>query len=231
MDPVTAVLGAVVAILTGWFGVLKVRDGNRISVLERQNNKQEERIGSLETKVEACEDERRLVTAALAEKSLEIIRVTSDHETKSRTARAQFDAVLEILSTGNTEALEATITTDSHGKILEWDTAATAIFGWTEEEATGQNAIIVIPHYLKHLHLKAFRKWQATDAVPRTDPIIGSAAVKGGTEIKVSVKLTAWKEENEWRLVAKIKRLTHETKHDSSKSDSGSFKRPPFSTG
>ena len=71
---------------------------------------------------------------------------------------------------------DAVIIAGNDGTILEWNAAATRIFGWTREQAVGENIDMMIPDNQKDQH------WEGYDRV------LGSGETKfgGGNLLNVS---------------------------------------------
>jgi PAS domain S-box-containing protein len=60
-------------------------------------------------------------------------------------------------------AMDAIITMREDGKILEWNPAAEEVFGYTREEAVGQEMTdLIIPAYLREHHSKGFKRYLDT---------------------------------------------------------------------
>jgi PAS domain S-box-containing protein len=54
------------------------------------------------------------------------------------------------------QAADATIYTDRSGNIARWNSAATALFGFSLDEALGQNLDLIIPEHLRAAHWRGF---------------------------------------------------------------------------
>jgi PAS domain S-box-containing protein len=99
--------------------------------------------------------------------------------------RAQLDQLMN-------SALDAVVTMDEDGTILEWNPKAEEIFGWTQEEAVGAHLgdLIVVPRY-RESHEKWLHRFRTTD---RDDPINERQRLFGlrrdGTE--VPTEATIW---------------------------------------
>lgn len=53
-------------------------------------------------------------------------------------------------------AADAVISTDRAGAIIRWNRASTALFGFSAEEAIGQNVDLIIPEHLRAPHWNGF---------------------------------------------------------------------------
>ena len=66
------------------------------------------------------------------------------------TDQSQLDA--SILN----DVADALICSDRNGTITRWNRASTALFGFTADEALGQNLDLIIPEHLRGSHWQAF---------------------------------------------------------------------------
>jgi PAS domain S-box-containing protein len=103
-----------------------------------------------------------------------------------RESEAKFRSVME-------SAIDAIISGDSDGNIRSWNRAATALFGFSEEEAIGEPIEIIIPERYREQHRAGM------DRVVSGGPhhVIGStvelAAVRqDGSEFPVELSLASW---------------------------------------
>jgi PAS domain S-box-containing protein len=90
-------------------------------------------------------------------------------------------------------AIDAIISADHTGEIITWNSAATRILGYTEEEAVGQRLELVIPERYRDAHRTGMARYTETG-----DPhVIGttvelSAITKEGEEIPIELSLSTW---------------------------------------
>ncbi|MCV2395473.1 PAS domain S-box protein [Actinotalea sp. M2MS4P-6] len=90
-------------------------------------------------------------------------------------------------------AIDAIISADHNGVIITWNSAATRILGYSEEEAVGQRLELVIPERYHDLHRAGMARFTATG-----EPhVIGttvelSACTKSGDEIPIELSLSTW---------------------------------------
>jgi PAS domain S-box-containing protein len=103
-----------------------------------------------------------------------------------RESEAKFRSVME-------SAIDAIVSSDVSGKILSWNRAAAAVFGYSAEEALGQPLELIIPERFRDAHRRGI------DRVSSGGPsrVIGStvelAAVrKGGEEFPIELSLATW---------------------------------------
>ncbi len=57
---------------------------------------------------------------------------------------------------------DAMIVADVHEKIVLWNPAATRVFGYSEQEALGQNLDLIVPERQRHKHNTGFAKSMET---------------------------------------------------------------------
>jgi PAS domain S-box-containing protein len=90
-------------------------------------------------------------------------------------------------------AIDAIISADHTGVIITWNSAATRILGYTEQEAVGQRLELVIPERFHEAHRAGMARFTETG-----DPhVIGStvelsACPKEGEEIPIELSLSTW---------------------------------------
>jgi PAS domain S-box-containing protein len=103
-----------------------------------------------------------------------------------RESEAKFRSVME-------SAIDAIISGDSEGYIRSWNSAATALFGFTEAEVLGRPIDMIIPERYRESH------WEGIHRVSSGGPshVIGktvelSALRKDGSEFPVELSLATW---------------------------------------
>lgn len=57
---------------------------------------------------------------------------------------------------------DAVLVSDPEGTIVFWNGAATALFGWTAEEALGQSLDLIVPEPFRQRHWDGYRQVMAT---------------------------------------------------------------------
>lgn len=103
-----------------------------------------------------------------------------------RESEAKFQSVME-------SAIDAIISADSRGKILSWNKAATAIFGFTEAEVLGKPIEIIIPERFRKPHAEGIKRVSSGGASHVIGKTVELAAIcKGGDEIPVELSLATW---------------------------------------
>jgi PAS domain S-box-containing protein len=106
-------------------------------------------------------------------------------EKQLRESQARKTAIVE-------SALDAVITIDAQGKIVEFNPAAVTMFGYTETEAVGQPMHeLIIPVRLRRKHQEGFAHYLATGEGPIIGKRIEMPAVRSdGTEFNVELTVT-----------------------------------------
>ncbi len=89
---------------------------------------------------------------------------------------------------------EAIISADSHGRIMFWNSAATNVFGYTEEEAQGKPLTMIMPERYRELHTRGMARFQQT----REPRVIGhTVELEGlhedGHEFPIELSLSTWR--------------------------------------
>ena len=83
---------------------------------------------------------------------------------------------------------DAVIFADRSGTIRCWNRAATALFGFSEEEALGQSLDLIIPGHLRVPHWRGFDAAMASGALKLAGrPTLTRAQHKGGRKLYVEL--------------------------------------------
>jgi len=103
-----------------------------------------------------------------------------------RESEAKFRSVME-------SAIDAIISADVNGNIRAWNSAATALFQYTEEEVIGQPIELIIPKRFRKSHSEGLRRVSSGGASRVIGKTVELAAVrKNGTEFPVELSLATW---------------------------------------
>jgi PAS domain S-box-containing protein len=103
-----------------------------------------------------------------------------------RESEAKFRSVME-------SAIDAIISGDAEGDIRSWNSAATALFGFTEEEVIGQPIELIIPERFRESHREGVRRVSSGGPTHVIGKTVELAAVrKDGTEFPVELSLATW---------------------------------------
>jgi PAS domain S-box-containing protein len=91
-------------------------------------------------------------------------------------------------------AIDAVVTMDSDGLVVEWNPAAERMFGWSRDEVVGRDmADVVVPERLRAAHRAGFRRYLKTRRGLILDQRLEMPALRhDGTEISVELTITAF---------------------------------------
>ncbi len=98
------------------------------------------------------------------------------------TDQSQLDArILE-------DAADALIYSDRTGTIVRWNRASSALFGFTAEEALGQNLDLIIPEHLRVAHWKGFEAAMSSGTMKLAGrPTLTRALHKSGRKLYIEM--------------------------------------------
>jgi len=103
-----------------------------------------------------------------------------------RESEAKFRSVME-------SAIDAIISGDAEGLIRSWNSAATALFGFTEEEVIGRPIDVIIPERYRASHQEGVHRVSSGGASHVIGKTVELAALrKDGTEFPVELSLATW---------------------------------------
>jgi PAS domain S-box-containing protein len=103
-----------------------------------------------------------------------------------RESEAKFRSVME-------SAIDAIISGDSEGKIRSWNSAATALFGFTEAEVIGEPIEVIIPERFRESHQKGIHRVSSGGPSHVIGKTVELAAIrKDGSEFPVELSLATW---------------------------------------
>jgi PAS domain S-box-containing protein len=103
-----------------------------------------------------------------------------------RESEAKFRSVME-------SAIDAIISGDVTGNIRSWNSAATALFGFTEEEVIGKPIELIIPERFRESHRNGVHRVSTGGPHHVIGKTVELAAVrKGGIEFPVELSLATW---------------------------------------
>lgn len=109
-------------------------------------------------------------------------------------------------------ALDAVIVMDARGIVTDWNDRATAILGFTEEEAVGQRlAGLIIPHRHRDAHHAGLAKFLATGEGKLLGRRIEVPALrKGGQEFPAELTISPVSSGAEWVFVGSLRDLSEQ---------------------
>jgi len=103
-----------------------------------------------------------------------------------RESEAKFRSVME-------SAIDAIISADDKGKIRSWNSAATALFGFTEDEMIARPIDLIIPERFRKSHQEGIHRVSSGGQSNVIGKTVELAAIrKDGTEFPVELSLATW---------------------------------------
>ena len=126
---------------------------------------------------------------AKSEKSLDLFGKVSNESVMNLSWGILHAGLQSVLDT----ALDAVVVMDSGGRIIGWNERSTDTFGWTWEEAKGQQlSELIIPPTLREGHEHGLSHYLATGEGPVLDKRIEVTALhRSGNEFPVELSVTA----------------------------------------
>jgi PAS domain S-box-containing protein len=86
------------------------------------------------------------------------------------------------------QAADAVIYADRSGNIARWNSAASALFGYSADEALGQNLDLIIPEHLRAAHWRGFEAAMTSGALKlQGRPTLTRALHKSGRKLYVEM--------------------------------------------
>jgi PAS domain S-box-containing protein len=103
-----------------------------------------------------------------------------------RESEAKFRSVME-------SAIDAIISGDAEGRIRSWNSAATALFGFAEDEVIGEPIDLIIPERYRQSHQEGIRRVSSGGPSHVIGKTVELAALrKDGSEFPVELSLATW---------------------------------------
>ena len=94
------------------------------------------------------------------------------------------------------EVADAVIYSDRSGAIVRWNQGSTALFGFSAEEALGQNLDLIVPEHLRAAHWRGFDAAMASGATKLSGrPTLTRALHKSGRRLYVEMTFAVVKGE------------------------------------
>ena len=89
-------------------------------------------------------------------------------------------------------ANDAIITINSKGIVLDWNRGAESIFGYTEEEITGKELTLIIPHHYIEQHKNGIKRIEQGESKVRSKTFELKGLHKSGNEFPIELSLSDW---------------------------------------
>jgi PAS domain S-box-containing protein len=85
--------------------------------------------------------------------------------------------------------MNATLSVDTAGRILDWTADAETLLGYSSAEAVGQSIELIIPPHLRGRHHAGFGRYVQTGVSHLPEITISPAVQKSGTIVKLQVSV------------------------------------------
>ncbi len=147
-------------------------------------------LGDAETRVKSIELGDDFVTQPFDSREV-LARVerqvtVSKVRTALRESEAKFRSVME-------SAIDAIVSADAGGRIRAWNSAATALFHYTEDEVIGQPIELIIPERFRSAHAEGIKRVASGGQSRVIGKTVELAAIrKNGSEFPVELSLATW---------------------------------------
>mgnify|MGYP003969448049 CR=1 FL=1 len=105
---------------------------------------------------------------------------------------------------------DAIISIDETGKIIQWNNAASDIFGYSKSEIMYQSVVMLIPENYIKSHLEGFDRFVRTgkmSVVGKTISLEGIA--KNGTKLPIELSISAFQKKEIWIITAIIREISN----------------------
>jgi PAS domain S-box-containing protein len=100
---------------------------------------------------------------------------------------------------------DAVICTDRAGVIIRWNRAAAVMFGFSAEDALGQNVDLIIPEHLRAPHWNGFHAAMARGATKlQGRPTLTRALHKSGRRLYVEMSFAVVKDESDSDVIGSV---------------------------
>lgn len=131
------------------------------------------------------------------------LRQVRQVQAKLRESEEKFRAI-------STAAQDAIIVLDDRGSIVFWNEAATRIFGFSEQEALGQNAhVFLAPARYRHSYTAAWRRFAKDGHSTAIGTVLElEAERKDGTELPVEISVASAQIKGHWHAAGIVRDIT-----------------------
>jgi PAS domain S-box-containing protein len=111
-------------------------------------------------------------------------------------------------------ALDAIVIMDGDGKVAFWNRAAEDIFGYTQQEALGQNLhLLIAPEKYHPLYRKGYEAFRRSGRGPMIGKILELTGVrKDGMQFPIGLSLSAISTNESWQAVGILRDITERKK-------------------
>jgi PAS domain S-box-containing protein len=149
-----------------------------------------------------CEREGVMVSDCVLIKTVNRHKLENELLLAKKAAQQASQSIIESAS-------DAIILANQSTKMIAWNKGAEALFGYTEQEAIGQDMEIIVPEHLKETHRQSMERLRATG---QSMAIELSGLRKDGTEFPAEISLNGWQANGEYFWSAIIRDITERKK-------------------
>jgi PAS domain S-box-containing protein len=131
--------------------------------------------------------------------------VTAEREAESRLRESE-----EMFRAISTAAQDAMLMLDDAGQIAFWNQSATRIFGYTKEEAVGQEAhSLLAPARYREAHAAGWPWFAKSGQGPVVGKVLELAALrKDGTEFPIEISVSAIQHRGRWQAIGIVRDIS-----------------------
>jgi|APSaa5957512622_1039677.scaffolds.fasta_scaffold07010_3 PAS domain S-box-containing protein len=135
-------------------------------------------------------------------KLLTEIRERGETEKNLRQSEERYRVLVET-------SADAIISANEEMEIIQWNYAASRVFGYLEEDIMGEPISILVPEKYKNAHMEGFNRFLETNSAK----IIGKSVElegrrKDGTIVPIELSISAYKRESSWIFTSIIRDTT-----------------------
>ncbi|WP_166239930.1 ATP-binding protein [Paenibacillus turpanensis] len=145
-----------------------------------------------------CEREGTMVIDCILIRTVNRHKLEHELLLAKKVAQQAKQSIVEMASDGIILANQST-------KIITWNKGAEGLFGYTEQEAIGQDMEIIVPEHLKETYRRGVERLRATG---QSMAIEMSGLRKDGTEFPAEISLNCWQTNGEYFWSAIIRDIT-----------------------
>ena len=153
-----------------------------------------------------CEREGVMVSECILVRTVNRQKLEHEILIAKKAAQQANRAIVESVS-------DAIILANHETKIIAWNKGAETLFGYTEQEAIGQDMEIIVPEHLKETHRQSVERLRDTGQAMVIGRMVELSGLrKDGTEFPSEVSLNCWQTNGEYYWSAIIRDITERKK-------------------
>lgn len=149
-------------------------------------------IGSLQSEIDRLHKYYTGLIQSNSQRIDQCEKECAECEMDRRKLWMEVDRLNMLLIQAEGTKLHCSVTCDTHGDIIEANTAAGALTGYAVEELTRMNIMRIIPPRYRETHLTRFREVVRGMRPLRAEPLNAELLTKSGREVPVVISLVSW---------------------------------------